>query len=97
MSLVPGDCLYEDFLKYHPLNKNFNPADLDAEGNEKEVAVKTINSFFQKMGQICDCNLLRSVDYLVKKSANLNYSELKWIGKNQKRFDDSSFQLDYSN
>ena len=34
---------------------------------------------------------------MVTKSPKLNYSELKWIGANQKRFGNNRFQLDYSN
>lgn len=97
VSLSPVDCLHEDFKKYSPLNKGFNPADLDIQGNEKEDAAKTMYAFLKKMCQICDGNLIRNVDYLVQKSNNLNYSDLKWIDEHQKRFGYSRLQLDYTN
>ena len=49
------------------------------------------------MAEISDVNLISNVDYLVTKSPKLNYSELKWIDANQKRFDNNRFQLVYSN
>ena len=53
--------------------------------------------FFKKMAEISDVNLISNVDYLITKSPKLNYSELKWIDANQKRFDNNRFQLVYSN
>ena len=96
VSLSPVNCLHEDFKKYSPL-KGFNPADLNIQGNEREDAAATMYAFFKKMCQICDGNLIRNVDYLVQKSNNLSYSDLKWIEKKKKRFGDSRFQLDYTN
>ena len=95
--MSPVDCLYTDIWKYSPFNKNFNPADLDLQGNEREDAVKAIYAFFKKMAEICDRNLILYVDYLVQKSNNLDYSDLAWINEKQKRFHYSRFQLDYTN
>ena len=96
VSLTPVDCLYKDFKKYSPSNKELDPTDLESHHNNRDEAVKTMYGFFKKNG--CDVNLIRNVDYLVKKSSKLNYSELKWISTTQnKRFDNNRFQLDYSN
>ena len=79
-----------------PSNKDFDPLDLDDALN-REDALKTLYTFFKKMIEVSDANLIRNVDYLVKKSTNLNKQNIKWIGHTQKRHDDSKFQLNYSN
>ena len=48
MYLSPADCLHPEFKIYSSSNKDFNPADLDIQGNEKEDATKTMYVFFSK-------------------------------------------------
>ena len=96
VSLTPIDCLQENFRAYLRSKKDFNPIDLDDALN-REDAIKTLYTFFKKMIEVSDANLIRNVDYLVKKSTNLNKQNIKWIGHTQKRHDDSKFQLNYSN
>ena len=66
VSLSTFDCLQEDFKKYSHSNKDFNPADLDVQGHEREDAAKTIQAFFKNMGEICYGKLIRNLNYLVQ-------------------------------
>ena len=68
VSLPPVDCLCKDFRKYSPSNKDFNPADLDTQGNEREDAAKAMYASFKKIGKIYDGNLIRNVDYFLVKN-----------------------------
>ena len=95
ISLTSTDCLHKNFKVYSPTKKDFNPADLDDVLNRDDV-VKTLYAFFKKMIEVSDATLVKNVDFLVK-STGMNYQDIRWIGQTQKRFDDSKFQVNYSN
>ena len=94
MSLTRVDCLFKDF-KSTLLQTKSLIQQIYREEDNREDAVKTMYGFFKKIAEVSDANLISNVDYLVTKSPKLNHSELKWIGANQKRFDNNRFQLDY--
>ena len=97
ISLTPVDCVYESFKDYSTSQNDFNPVDLNATNSDREDAVKTMYIFFNKMIEASNAYLICNVDYLVRKSTELNYANPKWIGSAQKRSDDSTFKLDHSN
>ena len=51
-------------------------------------------NFFKHAVEISNANLIRNADHILRKSKK-DLSNIKWIGKSQKRFDEKKFQLGY--